>query len=764
MSDVRQSAASKSTSTTISIPSPALLAGFGSALFLSALLLFAVQPMFAKMVLPVLGGSPAVWSIAMCFFQAALLGGYAYAHWLNKSVRTPVAVVIHLAVMLLAFLVLPLGLAAGWDHPPESGLYFWVLGLFGVSIGLPFFALAGNAPLLQAWFARTGHKHAEDPYFLYGSSNLGSLLALLSYPILVEPAATIAQQSASWSMGYKLLAVLIGFCGLAMLISRKPKTPGIAAKAKTSDSVTWSRCLGWMGYAFVPSGLLVAVTSHITTDVAAAPFLWVLPLALFLLTFVITFQRKPIVPHSAMLAIQPFAVGALVISMMLPMHQFWIISAVLHLAVFFICTMVCHGELVRSRPGASDLTKFYLWMSLGGAAGGFFTGLIAPQIFSTILEYPLMIALTLLARPGFFTSGPRTLWRESALAIAVLTAAIAPKLVFGIEPVADAPILYIATITILGVAIILSRPVPARLAGIVATTIVAGHVLAPESIKGSNHRGFFGVVKIVESPDGKFRLMKHGTTLHGAQTLNRAPGTPPEPLTYFHTTGPFADVIRAARSHGKTNTVGTIGLGTGSLACYRRNNEVWNFFEIDPIIANLASDPKLFNFLSDCAPEAKIIIGDARLTLEKEPAGFYNLLILDAFSSDAIPVHLLTREALTMYLSRLSEGGMIAFHISNRNMDLRPALAAAARELGLTAMTRHGGKVGELRETYKSAATLVAMAREEKTLLPLKTMEGWVPLEDKGWRIWTDDYSNVLKSILASAGEERGNNSGNLQQ
>jgi len=751
MSDVRHNAAPKSASTVLSIPSPVLLAGFGSALFLSALLLFAVQPMFAKMVLPVLGGSPAVWSIAMCFFQAALLGGYAYAHWLNKTVRTPIAVIIHLIVMLVAVLVLPLGLAAGWDHPPETGLHIWVLGLFTISIGLPFFALAGNAPLLQAWFARTGHKHAEDPYFLYGASNLGSLLALISYPVFIEPAATIAQQSFAWSAGYKMLAVVVGICGLAMLLSRRPKPTATPNASTKTQAITIGRCLTWTGLAFVPSGLLVAVTSHITTDVAAAPFLWVVPLALFLLTFVITFQRNPIIPHKAMLAVQPFAVGALVISMMLPMQQFWLISAGLHLAVFFICTMVCHGELVRSRPNAENLTKFYLWMSFGGAAGGFFTGLIAPHIFSTILEYPLMIALALLARPGFFSSGVRKFTREGTLAIAVLFAVTAPKLIFGMEPVADAPTLYIAIITILSVAIILSRPNPARLAGIVTATIIAGHVLAPESIKGSSHRGFFGVIKIVESPDGKFRLMKHGTTLHGAQKLDSTPGTPPEPLTYYHADAPFADVIRAARTNRKTRTVGVVGLGTGSLACYRQNGEKWRFFEIDPIVATLASDAKIFNFLSDCAPQAKIIIGDARLTVGEEPANYYDLLIFDAFSSDAIPVHLITREALSMYLSRLSEGGILAFHVSNRNMDLRPVLAAAAKELGLTAMTRQGGKEGELQKTYKGAATLVAMARSKATLLPLENMDGWTQLENKGWRIWTDDYSNILESIFASS-------------
>jgi spermidine synthase len=761
MSDTRRMETYAETPHTRAIPAPVLLAGFASTLFLSALLLFAVQPMFAKMVLPILGGSPAVWSVAMCFFQAALLGGYAYAHWLNSALRTPIAVIVHLGVIMLAMFVLPLGIAQGWTRPPEEGLHLWVLGLFAVSIGLPFFALAGNAPLLQAWFARTGHRHAQDPYFLYGSSNLGSLLALLSYPVLIEPAASLEQQSALWSLGYKVLAVLVGLSGLAMLVSRisRPETqtqPDITANETAgSGSTPLSQCLAWMGLAFVPSGLLVAVTSHITTDVAAAPFLWVLPLALFLLTFVVTFQRKPVLPHKAMLALQPITIAALVVSMYFPLGKHWLIFVAIHLAAFFISAMVCHGELVRRRPKVNDLTRFYLWMSLGGALGGLFTGVIAPQVFSTILEYPIMIVLALLARPGIFLSKPVTWMREGALMLVLLLLAAGPKLIAGIEVISDAPKFYIAIFTVLGAAIILARPNPVRLAGLVAVTLISGNILVSEAARGTTYRGFFGVNKVVDTIDGKYRLLTHGTTLHGAQRLTVKRNAPPEPLTYYHREGPFADVIGAARSQHPLKHVGVIGLGTGSLACYRKDGESWRFFEIDPIVVRLASDPKKFNFLSDCAPNAGLIIGDARLTLGDEPAGRYDLLILDAFSSDAIPVHLLTREALQMYLSKLTDNGIIAFHISNRNMDLHPVLAAAARELSLAALTRNGGHAGNLKTAYKSSAVMVAFARTRTRLEPLRTMEGWEPLEDRGWRIWTDDYSNVLRAILASNSLEK---------
>jgi len=752
MSDVRRDTATSGKLFTGSAPAPVLLLSFASTLFLSALLLFAVQPMFAKMVLPVLGGSPAVWSVAMCFFQAALLAGYAYAHCLSARIRTPLAVIIHLCVMLAAVYLLPLGIAQGWGRPPETGLHLWVLGLFAASIGVPFFALAGNAPLLQAWFAKTGHRHADDPYFLYGASNLGSLLALLSYPVVIEPAATLAQQGTAWSLGFKVLALMVGLCGLAMLVSRRPKEAKSQSTALASGPVTGQQRLAWTGLAFVPSGLLVAVTSHISTDVAAAPFLWVLPLALFLLTFVVTFQRKPVIPHKAMLAIQPVAVAALVICMMLPLQKYWLALTVLHLAVFFVCAMVCHGELVRRRPEASNLTSFYLWMSFGGALGGFFTGLLAPNIFSTILEYPLMIVLALFARPGFFSGDRKSLLRDLAIIAILFTVITGPKLMAGIELVFSAPAAYIAILAVLGTAIILSRPHPRRLAGLVAIALAAGQVLAPDIAKGTSQRGFFGVIKVVDTPDGKFRLMMHGTTLHGAEMTDRPDGTKPEPLTYFHRNGPFADVIRAARARGPLANVAVIGLGTGSLACYRNEGENWRFFEIDPIVARLADDPGSFSFLDSCAPHAPVVIGDARITLTDQPEGLYNLLVIDAFSSDAIPIHLITREAIALYLSRMADDGILAFHVSNANMDLRPVLAATARELGLAVMTRYGGKEGAQNETYKNAAIVVALARRPSSLEPLAAMKEWEPLPDSGWRVWTDDYSNILQAIFEARG------------
>ena len=736
------------------LPAGAVLGVFFCALFGSALLLFIVQPMFAKIVLPQLGGSPAVWSVAMCFFQATLLGGYTYAHLLHRFASLRFAVAIHLCVLALATVSLPLGIAQGWGEPAGEGIHFWVLGLFGASIGLPFFALSGNAPLLQAWFAKSGHVHASDPYFLYGASNLGSLLALLSYPVLVEPNAAISAQSMGWSAAFVALIGLVGASGAAAIWNSSQRgAPAASAKTVKSSlpqTISWRDRAAWTGLAFVPSGLLVAVTSHITTDVAAAPFLWVLPLTLFLLTFIITFQRNPVLSQKSMLALQPVAVAALVVTLQLPLGDYWPIIIAVHLAGFFICAMVCHGELVRRRPQAGALTEFYLWMSVGGALGGLFTGLIAPQIFSSVVEYPLMILLALLVRPALWPLQPRSVAREAAIFAAILALAAGPKLLAGIEIVERAPVLYIAIFTALTAAMILARPHPLRLISLAAATMLIGQVLTPEMAKGANYRGFFGVNKVIDTPDGAFRLLQHGTTLHGAiRTEEVRAGVRPEPLTYYHRAGPFADAIAAQRQSSGLATAGVIGLGTGSLACYRKPQETWRFFEIDPIVIALARDKARFTFLSRCAPDSPVILGDARLQLRHEADGLYDLLVIDAFSSDAIPVHLITREALELYLRKLNRGGTLAFHISNRNMQLAPVLSALAKDLGLSAVMRHGGAATDFQSSFKTRARVVVLARAKSDLAVLAQMPGWSPLEPSSWRVWSDDYSNVLAAMWA---------------
>src|SRR5688572_792704 len=506
-----------------------LLVSFTAAIFLSAALLFAVQPMFTKMVLPYLGGAPAVWSVAMVFFQACLLAGYGYAHLLTYYAPGRRSVMIHLAVMVVACFWLPLSIATTWGRPPAVGEAFWLLGLLAVCIGPPFLALAATAPLLQAWFARTDHPAAHDPYFLYAGSNIGSFLALMSYPTLIEPFIRLGGQTWLWAAGFVLLILLIAACGYLLWNApgKAAATPDDTAPAAEAPP-TWRDVAIWTALAAVPSGLLVAVTAHISTDIAAVPLLWVIPLALYLLTFVIVFSRTPIIPHWLVVEVQPVAVFLLVIVILIePFDDFpydallWAILT--HLLVFFICTLMCHGELARRRPPARYLTSFYMWMSFGGVLGGVVTGLLAPRVFSWVAEYPLLIAATILclwsvALPP--TSADRYI-RYGVVGVAVIVLLLGNWV--------TGPLLALA-------ALVWRRPLP--LAALVAVLLMSAQVMVHLRGDTTFMRSFFGVHKISESEDGRFRLLTHGTTIHGVQELRDEDDNPitgrPRPLAYYY--------------------------------------------------------------------------------------------------------------------------------------------------------------------------------------------------------------------------------------
>src|SRR5947199_10537139 len=404
-----------------------ILVVYTLAIFVSALLLFSVQPLFTQMVLPRLGGSPAVGSVAMVFFQSLLLAGYAYAHYLMQVRSRVVPVAVHLVLLAIALLTLPLSIASGWGEPPTSGYAFWLLGLFAVSIGLPFFALAANNPLLQAWFVRTGHPNGPDPYFLYASSNIGSFLALLSYPVLLEPMFTLRTQNLIWTGLYGLLIALIAGCGVLLL--RSPEF-AFAARRDEADVPAPTRALRlrWIFLAAVPSGLLIAVTAHISTDVAAAPLLWVLPLSLYLLTWVLVFQSRPLLPHTWVLLLQPVAIAGVIVLLAVGGEQHLLLTLGGHQVCFFVIALACNGELARSRPAAKYLTGFYVALSFGGMVGGLFAGLIAPFTFSWAAEYPILLPLAALCRPPGGAAGlPRwAAWYWPFLAV-LAVALIAPS-------------------------------------------------------------------------------------------------------------------------------------------------------------------------------------------------------------------------------------------------------------------------------------------------------------------------------------------------
>ena len=731
---------------------------YTAAIFVSALLLFSVQPLFTKMVLPRLGGSPAVWSVAMVFFQSLLLGGYAYAHYLMRIRNRMIPVVVHLALLAMALLTLPLSIAGGWGEPPASGYAFWLLGLFAVSIGLPFFALAANNPLLQSWFVRTGHPAGPDPYFLYASSNIGSFLALLSYPVLLEPMFTLRAQNLIWTGVYGLLIVLIGACGLLLL--RSPATAAVDVLAEDRDAPppAWILRGRWIFLAAVPSGLLIAVTAHISTDVAAAPLLWVLPLSLYLLTWVLVFQSRPLLPHRWMLLLQPLAITGVIVLLAVGGEQNLLLTLGGHLLCFFIIAMACHGELARTRPAAKYLTGFYVALSFGGMLGGLFAGLIAPFAFSWIAEYPILLALAALCRPpGDDARWPRwSRWYWPLLAVAAL-ALIAPsyttyttgKIFTWLN---DQRVYLASAVAVVAmVLVILLKADRWKFAAIVTLALVLTRVYPPDDGRVDTVRSFFGVHKIVVTPHGQYHVLMHGTTIHGAQKFQNDDGTPvtgrPEPISYYHADGGIGQAITAIRERkGGPIRVAVIGLGAGTLTCASAPGEHWNFFEIDQSMVDTARDPKYFTYIANCEPDLKPVMGDARLTFARQPDGIYDLIIVDAYSSDAIPIHLATQEAMKIYKDKLAPQGVVLMHVSNRHLELASVVVgiAEANDLKSWVYSEDSDRDNE----YIFATSVVVSAREAADIGKLASSDEWVlTAADPGQRVWTDDYSNVLGAV-----------------
>ena len=731
-----------------------VLVVYTAAIFVSALLLFSVQPLFTKMVLPRLGGSPAVWSVAMVFFQSLLLAGYAYAHYLMRLRNRIIPVAAHLVLLVISLATLPLSIAGGWGEPPTSGYALWLLGLFSVSIGLPFFALAANNPLLQAWFVRTGHPDGPDPYFLYASSNIGSFLALLSYPVLLEPMFTLRTQNLIWTGGYGLLIVLIGACGL--LLWRSPVSAAVDVLATDADAPApaWILRARWIFLAAVPSGLLIAVTAHISTDVAAAPLLWVLPLSLYLLTWVLVFQSRPLLPHKWMLALQPLAIAGVIVLLAIGGEQNLLLTLGGHQLCFFVIAMACHGELARTRPAAKYLTGFYVALSFGGMVGGLFAGLIAPYAFSWVAEYPILVVLAVLCRPSRDERWPRwSRWYWPLLG-AVAVALIAPSFSTGkVFNWLDEQRVYVvgAVAFVAMMLAILLRADHWKLAALVTLALVLIRAYRAEDGRVETVRSFFGVHKIVVTPHGQYHVLMHGTTIHGAQKFQNDDGTPvtgrPEPITYYHRDGGIGQAITAVRERkGGPLRVAVIGLGAGTLTCASEPGETWKFFEIDQTMVDTARDPKYFTYISNCEPDLKPVIGDARLTFAREPDGVYDLIVVDAYSSDAIPIHLATKEAMAIYKAKLAPQGAVVMHVSNRHLELSSVVVgiAHANDLMSWVYSEDSNRDNE----YIFSTSVVVCAREEADVGKLASSDVWALTEaDEKQRVWTDDYSNVLGAV-----------------
>ena len=739
--------------TALSGRSTLVIVVYTTAIFLSAALLFAVQPMFTKMVLPRFGGSPSVWSVAMVFFQGVLLVGYAYADILTRRVGGRFALAIHLAVMVAGAVFLPLAIAQGWGQLPAEHQETFLLGLFAISIGFPFFALSANGPLLQAWFARSGLSQAENPYFLYAASNIGSLLALFVYPLLAEPLSTLTLQNGIWRDGYYLLIALIALCG--GLVFWNGDSNAVVSHSQSSEAAPSLRRMAyWVALAFVPSALMIAVTTHITTDIAAAPFLWVLPLSLYLISFILVFSRRTFLSQASLMKAQPWLLAAIVLMLALDIRTWLMVDAGLHLLAFFVTAMICHGLIAATRPQASHLTRFYFCMSLGGVMGGIFSGLIAPNIFSWIAEYPLLIVAAALARPGLSKPSAReaALW-IGFMALVVLACLPGFRAGFTILPPANWIVWGIALLLVAGALVL--RASPLRLAVLFAAAFIVTRVYPPNVRHLETVRSFFGVHKIEVTEDGRFRVLRHGMELHGAQRLTTDAGKPvtgrPVLSTYYHPDSPIAEAIDAVQEKADGPArIAVIGLGTGSIACLARPQDRLDYYEIDADVIRIASDPARFTFLRDCKPDTHITLGDARLTLAGALDARYDLIVVDAFSSDSIPVHLLTREALRIYLSRLTPGGIILTHISNNHLDLSGVVSATAASEGLIARIYDEDEIPGLDPMIKFS-TVMVLARNEQDLGLLRDWD--VDEAEPGETPWSDDFSSLLGPLIAKIRE-----------
>ena len=719
---------------------------FAGTLFVSASLMFVLQPLFGKLLLPLLGGSPAVWNTCMVFYQTILFLGYLYAHALSTRCPRQWQVLLHFAVIALSFFALPVGLSENTIPPTDSDPTFWLCWTLFLAIGLPFFVVSTTAPLIQKWFSQIGHSSSDDPYFLYVASNTGSLIALLSYPFLLEPSIGLANQQTDWSIAYGLLCVLIAACAWRLWKSQQAKDI-TATDTPTVEILTWQQKLHWLALAFVPSSLLLGLTNFISTDIASVPLLWIIPLTVYLLSFIIVFSQWNDRLHPWMVKIQPFVlIPFLAYSFVNPADLPYWVYLILHVLAFFFAVMVCHGELANSRPHTEHLTSFYLIMSFAGMLGGMFNTFVAPFIFNGIYEYPIMIVAALLLRPSPLS------WRKSQLIVPASLLSIGLILYASVKDLLqyfDSLALSLIAFSVLVYFLRRQTLSYALTIGVIMFLALSLHGLSSHTLY--QERSFFGVMAVRESvltdeqnkPE-TYRELFHGTTKHGAQRLPEALAK--IPLTYYSQPGPMGQLFKTFDKQNANWQIGVVGLGAGALACYAKPTQHWTLYEIDPLVIDIAKNTNYFTYLSRCLPNPIMRVGDARLALEKEPDQHFDLLIMDAFSSDAVPTHLLTQESIELYLKKLKPNGILAFHITNRHLALKKVLSVHAEHLHFASLIQEFKAPDNMPLVVDT--DWVVMAKQPQTLEPLtlallgdwQTMPLYFDLSP-----WTDDFTNIVK-------------------
>lgn len=711
----------------------------------AAAMTFSIQPLMGKMLLPVMGGTPAVWNTAMVFFQIMLLAGYLYAHlsirWLGPRRQW----LLHLVVVVTALVFLPVAVDAPGDNALVDHPSLWVLSTLLTTVGLPFLAVTGTTPLIQRWLAATDDPRADDPYHLYAASNCGSVLALIAYPFVLEPWLGLRGQSQGWWLLYLLLLVLLA-AGARLMLRHSGRTIPDQGQPARRANVSPTERLRWFLYAFVPSSLMLSVTSLITTDLAPMPLLWVLPLSLYLLSHVHAFARHRPVATIWWIRLLPLLLVPVACAVALDIHEPLSGVVMAHLITLAAFALAFHGLLADNRPEPAFLTEFYVWMAIGGAAGGLFNALLAPVLFDHLLEYPLVLLVATASLAG-------SIWQDRLLRLALL-AGIVVSVVMALTALAvildpaGRQVLMWATGAVLGlgaIALGLRRP---RLARAVALT-ACGLALIGTGMGDADElhaaRSFYGRHQVLAERDGRYHLLVHGNIAHGLQQQGR-PGRP-EALGYYHEAGPLGDVFETVRDRAPRGDIAVVGLGSGSMAAHRGPYQRMLFFEIDRQVERIASDPAYFDFLDRCGAGCEVHLGDGRLRLAAEPDDRFDLIVLDAYSAAAIPIHLLTREAFAMFADKLTDDGLLAFHVSSPHVELAPVVAQLAEDRGFLVRRRYhtiDPRTPDARWIHDSE--WIVLARQGSVPDVIGQSPDWEAVDPRTGRIWTDDYAPVWQA------------------
>lgn len=723
---------------------------FSLTLLLSATLLFSVQPMFSKMILPMLGGTPQVWNTAMLFFQACLLGGYGYAHLTSRFLKPQIQAILHIALLLIFTIILPLAIPAGWEPSLQNDPTFWQLSVMAMVVGGPFLVVSGSAPMLQHWFASSGHKDAENPYFLYGASNLGSMAALFCYPTIIEPLFGLDEQSKLWMYGYFGLIILTNLCVILIWKNAKSLHSKSNTEIKISTKITSKQRLKWIALSFVPSSLMLGVTTYITTDIATVPLFWIIPFALYVSTFIIVFARRQILSEKNIMLLCGLAVVFLSFQMIAFKDALIftpLILVAIHVTVFFIIALACHFDLAQSKPSSEHLTEFYFFMSLGGVMGGFFNAIIAPNFFILPIEYALVLAIAMILRYSTTQTGLYELKKINP-AFYLWAIAIAIMCYSGFFFIDQKFFVARLLLSLITSSIMIYYIKDRWRFGIIASIVmIISPIGMPISMLNTDKvlkrdRNFFGVHKIIETD--KERILVNGVTNHGTQPKD--PTFSKVRISYYSSESPLTDIFNYLDQNKQPQVIGALGLGIGVMTCYSHPDRYFQYFEIDKDIADIAENPKYFTYLSGCGSKYDIVIGDGRLEIAKQADKKYDAIVIDVFSSDNIPVHIMTADAIKMYMRKIKENGIIVFHISNRYLDLEPVFTEIGRTLEIPLYGKITYKSTPIGDTgINSYQTHFVAFTHSPEIISYLEKSGWTPgFTRNNVRAWTDTYSNIV--------------------